>query len=46
MSPQIIIFMEFVYSWLRMDSKELKKYEKFPVNVNFTTDNYIYGICV
>jgi len=31
MSPQIIIFMEFVYSWSRMDSKKLKKFEKFPV---------------
>jgi hypothetical protein len=30
-SPQIIIFMEYVYNWLRIDSKELKKYEKFPV---------------
>jgi len=27
----IIIFKEFVYNWLRIDSKELKKYEKFPV---------------
>jgi hypothetical protein len=31
MSPQIIIFMEYVDNWLRMDSKELKKCEKFPV---------------
>jgi hypothetical protein len=25
------IFMEYVYNWLRMDSEETKKYEKFPV---------------
>jgi hypothetical protein len=31
MSPQIIIFMELVYNWLGIGSKELKKYEKFPV---------------
>ena len=30
MSPQIIIFTELVYNWLRMDSKELKKHAKLP----------------
>jgi hypothetical protein len=31
MTPQIITFMELEYTWLRIDSKELGKYEKFPV---------------
>jgi hypothetical protein len=31
MSPHIIMFMEMEYIWLRADSKELRKYEKFPV---------------
>ena len=30
-SPHINIFMELEYIWLRTDSKELRKYEKFPV---------------
>ena len=33
MSPQIIIFMELIYNWLRTAFKELKKCEKFPVGV-------------
>jgi hypothetical protein len=31
MSPHIITFTELEYIWLRTDSKELRKYEKFPV---------------
>jgi hypothetical protein len=31
MSPQIIIFEELAYTWVRIASKELKKYEKLPV---------------
>ena len=30
-SPQLIIFMVFVYNCLKKESKELKKYENFPV---------------
>jgi hypothetical protein len=40
-SSQVIRFKELVYNRLKMDSRQLKKYEKFPVGGLYTDSTQI-----